>query len=146
MKTKIKFMIVTVLVIAGLCLSAYPTYAFSGHHGRGMGIRHLEWVLEKSGQPLTDAQKSQIKDIMTTNRTQLKPTLTQVRTGLRALKDLILSGSATDAQIKAQVDAMIPLGTAIAEQRAQMYNQIVNQVLTADQRSLLQQLKGPKTT
>ena len=145
MKTKIKFMAVSVLVLVGLCLSAYSTFAFSGPHGRGGEIRRIKWVLEKGGQPLTDAQKTQIKDIMTTSRTQMKPTITQVRTARSALRDLILSGSATNDQIKAQVDTMVPLGTALAEQRAQTFNQIVTQVLTADQRSLLQQFKGPKT-
>ena len=82
---------------------------------------------------------------MTTSRTQMKPTITQVRTARSALRDLILSGSATNDQIKAQVDTMVPLGTALAEQRAQTFNQIVTQVLTADQRGLLQQFKGPKT-
>lgn len=145
MKTKIKFMAVSVLVLVGLCFSAYSTYAFSGPHGRGGEIRRIKWVLEKGGQPLTDAQKTQIKDIMTTSRTQLKPAITQVRTARRALRDLILSGSATDVQIKNQVDAMALLGTPIAEQRTQTFNQIVTQVLTADQRSVLQQFKGPKT-
>jgi Spy/CpxP family protein refolding chaperone len=145
MKTKIKFMAVSVLVLVGLCFSAYSTYAFSGPHGRGGETRRIKWVLEKGGQPLTDAQKTQIKDIMTTGRTQLKPAITQVRTARRALRDLILSGSATDVQIKTQVDAMAPLGTTIAEQRAQTFNQIVTQVLTADQRSVLQQFKGPET-
>jgi Spy/CpxP family protein refolding chaperone len=146
MKTKIKFMAVSVLVLVGLCFSAYSTYAFSGPHGRGGEIRRIKWVLEKGGQPLTDTQKTQIKDIMTTSRTQLKPVITQVRTARRALRDLILAGSATDAQIKTQVDALALLGTPIAEQRAQTFNQIVTQVLTADQRSVLQQFKGPKTS
>src|SRR5271169_992619 len=125
MKTKIKFIAVSVLVLVGLCFSAYSTYAFSGPHGRGGEIRRIKWVLEKGGQPLMDAQKTQIKDIMTTNRTQLKPAITQVRTARRALKDLILSGLATNDQIKAQVDAMAPLRTNIAEQRAQTFNRIV---------------------
>ena len=145
MKTKIKFMAVSVLVLVGLCFSAYSTYAFSGPHGRGGEIRRIKWILEKGGQPLTDAQKAQIKDIMTTSRTQVRPAITQVRKARRALRDLILSGSATDAQIKTQVDAMAPIGTNIAEQRAQTFNRIVTQVLTADQRSVLQQFKGPRT-
>jgi periplasmic protein CpxP/Spy len=145
MKTKIKFMAVSILVVVGLCLSAYSTYAFSGPHGRGGEIRHIKWVLEKGGQPLTDAQKTQLKVIMTNSWTQLKPNITQLRTARRALRDLLMSGSATDVQIKAQVEAMAPLGTNIAEQRAQTFNQIVTQVLTADQRSVLQQLKGSKT-
>ncbi len=145
MKTKITFMAVSVLVLISLCLSAYPVYAYGGPHGRGGGIRHLNWILKKGGQPLTEEQKAQIKTILTTNWNQLKPNRVQLRTDRQALRDLILSGSATEDQIKAQVDGMIPLGTALAEQRAQTYNRIVSQVLTAEQRSLLQQFKGHKT-
>ncbi len=145
MKTKITFMAVSVLLLISLCLSAQPIYAYSGPHGRGGGIRHIYWVLEKGGQPLTEEQKAQIKTILTTNWNQLKPTRTQLRTDRQALRDLLLSGSATEAQIKAQVDGMIPLGTTLAEQRAQTFNRIVTQVLTAEQRTLLQQFKGHKT-
>jgi Spy/CpxP family protein refolding chaperone len=145
MKTKTRFMAVSVLVLVGLCLSAYETYAFSGHHGRGGEIRRIKWVLEKGGQPLDDGQKAQIKQIMKDNWTTMKPTIEQLRTARKALRDLILTGQAKDAQIKAQVDAMAPLGKAMAEQQAQIFNQIVTQVLSGDQRTVLQNFKGPQT-
>jgi Spy/CpxP family protein refolding chaperone len=145
MKPKIRFMAVSVLVLVGLCLSAYETYAFSGPHGRGGEIRRMKWVLEKGGQPLSDAQRAQIKEIMTTNWTEMKPTVEQARIARRNLRDLILSGSATDVEIKAQVEAMVPLGTALAEKRAQTFNQIATQVLTSEQRSVLQQFQGHRT-
>jgi len=56
-----------------------------------------------------------------------------------------LTGQATEAQIKAQVEAMAPLGMAIAENRAQIFNQIVTTVLTKDQLGVLQNFKGPQT-
>jgi Spy/CpxP family protein refolding chaperone len=143
MKTKITFLAVSVLVLIGLCFSAQPIYAYSGPHGRGGGIWHISWILKKGGQPLTEEQKAQIKTILTTSWTQLKPTRTELRTDRQALRDLILSGKASEDQIKAQVDGMIHLGTDLAEQRAQTYNRIVK-VLTADQLSLLQQFKGHK--
>jgi Spy/CpxP family protein refolding chaperone len=145
MKPKIKFMAVSVFALIGLCLSAYSTYAFSGHHGRGGEIRRLNWVLEQGGQPLTDDQKAQTKDIMKSTWTNLKPTIIQIKAGRKDLRDSILSGTATNDQIKAKVDAMIPLGTIVAEQRALAFNQIVSKVLTDDQRILLQQFKGPKS-
>ena len=144
MKTKFKFLAVSVLVLTGLMFSAYSTYAFSGHHGRGGEIKRLKWVLEKGGQPLTDDQKAQIKEIMKTTWTQLKPTISELKTNRRALRDLIISGTATDAQIKTQVDAMVPMGTAIAEQRALAFNQVVTKVLTDAQRNVLQQFKTQK--
>jgi Spy/CpxP family protein refolding chaperone len=144
MKTKITFIAVFVLVLAGLSLSVHPSYAFSGHH-RGFGeIRHIQWVLAKGGQPLTDAQKTQIKDIMKENWTQLKPTLTQLRTARHALRELILSGNASPSEIEAQVEAMTPLGKTLAEQGALAFNRIIKQVLNDAQRSVLQQFKGPK--
>ena len=144
MVTKFKFLAVSVFVLTGLVFSAYPTYAFSGHHGRGGEIKRLKWILEKGGQPLTDDQSTQIKEIMKTTWTQLKPTISELKTNRRALRDLIISGTATEAQIKTQVDAMVPIGTAIAEQRALAFNQLVTKVLTDAQRNLLQQFKAQK--
>jgi Spy/CpxP family protein refolding chaperone len=144
MKTKIRFMAVSVLVVVGLCLSAYSTYAFSGPHGRGGELRRMGWILKKGGDPLTDEQKASIKDIMKTNWTTMKPTIEQLRTARKALRDAILSGTATD--IKGQVDTTIaPLLTAIAESRAQIFSQIVTTVLKPEQLQLLQQYKGPQT-
>jgi Spy/CpxP family protein refolding chaperone len=144
MKTKIRFMAVSVLVVVGLCLSTYSSYAFSGSHERGGELRRMGWILKKGGQPLTEEQKTSIKDIMKTNWTAMKPNMQQLRTARKALRDLILTGQATDAQIKTQVDAMAPLGTAMAEQRAQIFNQIVTQILSGDQRTVLQNFKGPQ--
>ena len=144
MKTRIKFMVVSVFALIGLVLVPYATHAFSGPHGRGGEIKRLKWVLEKGGQPLTDDQRAQIKDIMKTTWTQLKPTIADLRANRGALRELIISGTATDAQIKAQVDAMVPLGTTVAEQRALAFNLVVTKVLTDAQRNVLQQFKAPK--
>ena len=146
MKTKITFMAVSILVLIGLCLSAHPLYAYPGPHGRGGGIRQINWILKKGGQPLTDAQKAQIKTILTTGWSQMKTTRTDLRTARQALRDLILSGKANEeTQITSQVDGMIPLTTALAEQRALTFYRIVTQVLTPGQLNLLQQFKGHKT-
>ncbi|HMK64718.1 MAG TPA: Spy/CpxP family protein refolding chaperone, partial [Thermodesulfobacteriota bacterium] len=142
MKRKISVVSVFLLVLVGLCLSAYSSYAFSGHHGRGGELRHLKWALEKGGQPLTEDQKVQVREIMKNTWTALKPTIDQIRAGRKDLRDTILSGTATDEQVKAKVAAMIPLGTTAAEQRALAFNQIVGKVLTDGQRTLLQQFKG----
>ena len=98
----------------------------------------------EGGQPLTDDQRTQIKEIMETTGTQLKPTILELKTNRRALRDLIISGTPTEAQIKTQVDAMVPIGTAIAEQRALAFNQVVTKVLTDAQRNVLQQFKAQK--
>ena len=144
MKTKITFMAVSILVLIGLCLSAHPLYAYPGPHGRGGGIRQINWILKKGGQPLTDAQKAQIKTILTTGWSQMKTTRTDLRTARQALRDLILTGNAMEDQIKKQVDDMMIFETTLAEQRAQTFN-LISKVLLPEQRSLLQQFKGHKT-
>jgi Spy/CpxP family protein refolding chaperone len=144
MRRKIGVISVFLLVLVGLCLSAYSSYAFSGHHGRGGEMRKLKWALEKGGQPLTDDQKVQVGEIMKNTWTALKPTIEQIRAGRKDLRNTVLSGTASDEQIKAKVAAMIPLGTVVAEQRALAFNQIVTKVLTDGQRTLLQQFKGTK--
>jgi Spy/CpxP family protein refolding chaperone len=142
MKTNIKVAAVSVLVLIGLCLSAYSTYAFGGPQGRRGELKRLAWALETGGQPLTDAQRDQIRDIMKTNWEQLKPAVMQLKTERRALKDAIISGTATEAEIKTRVNAMALLGTAIAEQRTLIFNQIISQVLNDAQRGVLQQFSA----
>jgi Spy/CpxP family protein refolding chaperone len=136
MRTKTK--IVSLLVLMVFCLSAYEAYAFEGPGGRGSGMKHLKWVLAKAGVPLTDDQKTQIKGIFQGNRDQIKTARTALFQARRALQAAILSGKLNDQQINDQVAKMMPQISALAVNRAGLYNQIVWDVLTQDQQAVLQ--------
>jgi Spy/CpxP family protein refolding chaperone len=137
MKTGTK--IVSMLVLMVFCFSAYEAYAFGGHGGRGFEGKHLKWILAKAGVPLTDEQKTQIKGIFQQNREQMKAARTALFQARRDLKITILSGQLPEDQIKGQVDAnIVPQISKLAENRAVLYNQIVWNVLTSEQRAALQ--------
>ncbi len=137
MKTRSK--IVSLLVLTVFCFTAYEAYAFGGPGRRGFEGRHLKWVLAKSGFPLTDDQKSRIKEIFQQNREQLKAARTALFQARRDLHTAALADQLSDEQIKGQVDAsLVPQITKMAENRAVIYNQILWTVLTPDQRTALQ--------
>ncbi len=136
MKTRTK--IVSMLVLMVFCFSAYEAYAFGGPGRRGSEMKHLKWVLAKAGVPLTDDQKTQIKGIFQGNRDQIKTERTALFQARRALQAAILSGKLNDQQINDQVAKMMPQISALAVNRAGLYNQIVWDVLTQDQQAALQ--------
>ncbi len=137
--------IVSMLVLLIFCFSAYEAYAFGGPGGRGSEGRQLKWVLAKSGVPLTDEQRTQIKGIFQQNREQLKAARNGLFQARRDLHASMLSGQQTDDTIMNQVDnTIVPLITKMAENRAVIYNQILWTVLTADQRAALQAKAGSK--
>lgn len=136
---KTRMAIISFLAVMVLCFSAYDSYAYGGPRGRGFEGRQLKWVLAKSGVPLTDEQKTQIKGIFQQHRDQLKATRTALSQARRDLQTSMLSGQQDDGTIKGQVDnSIVPLINTIAENRAVIFNQILWTVLTVEQRAALQ--------
>jgi hypothetical protein len=86
MRTKIKLLTVSVLVLVGLCLSAYNTYASGG----GFEGRHRGMLAKMIG--LTDTQKSAIKAALksdttiATYRSNLKTAMPNLIAARKALK------------------------------------------------------------
>jgi Spy/CpxP family protein refolding chaperone len=130
--------ILSFLAVMVLCFSAYDSYAYRGPSGRGFEGKQLKWVLAKSGVPLTDEQKTQIKGIFQQNRDQLKATRTALFQARRDLHTSMLEVQQNDGTIKDQVDKIVPLIATMAENRAVIYNQILWTVLTPEQRAALQ--------
>jgi Spy/CpxP family protein refolding chaperone len=135
MKTRTK--IVSMLVLMVFCFSAYEAYAFGGPGGRGPEMKHLKWILAKAQVPLADDQKTQIKAIMKDSRDQTQEVRTSLKAARREVRDLILTGKASDGDIQAKVGAMTPLINQMALNRAQTFNKIVG-LLHPDQLAALQ--------
>jgi Spy/CpxP family protein refolding chaperone len=145
MKTKMP--IIALLSLIVLCFAAFDASALGGHGGHGFMGKHLKGVLAKAGVPLTDEQKTLIKEIFQQNRDQMKATRTALFQARQALSASMLSEQQADDAIKVQVDkTIVPLIQTMAENRAASYNQILWTVLTADQRAALQAFGGPKQT
>lgn len=123
MKTRAK--IVSMLVLMVFCFGAYEAYAFGGTGGRRSEMRHLKWLLAKAQVPLADDQKTQIEAIIKDSRDQSQAVRTSLKAARRELRELILTGKASDGDIQAKIEAMAPSINQMALNRAQTFNKIV---------------------
>jgi periplasmic protein CpxP/Spy len=88
---------------------------------------------------LSDAQKAQIKQIMTQERPTLKPLMQQVAQGENQMRTLELSGSFDEAQARTLATQQSQNATALRVQRARIETELIN-ILTPDQKTKLAQL------
>lgn len=134
---------------AGLALLLMVGFAVSQEAGTGMGPRHhgafghgpLGFFTK--ALDLTDAQKTQIKQIMTSEKPTLHPLMLQEGQAHQQMMQLVTSGKFDDSQAQAQ---------AIISQEAQIHSQIeleharimsqAYQILTPDQKTKFAQLQA----
>ena len=97
-------------------------------HHKGPGM-HNEMMMFKDLN-LTDAQKQQIRDIMKSQRENMKRPSLEER---RAMHDLIASDTFDKAKAEAQIDKMEAQHKAMALSRLETQNKIYN-ILTPEQK------------
>jgi periplasmic protein CpxP/Spy len=121
------------------------TQAQGEHHGgcqmgkhRG-GHRAFARIAKKLG--LSDQQKTQARAIFKENRAQAKPTLVSLRTERHQLRNLIQSGSADEAAIRAESAKVAALQADLAVQRAKGAKQLLA-LLTPEQQTKWQALRA----
>ena len=131
-----KFLIIPAILMAlaaGLATSALaqrPGKGF-GHHGGWM--RHMAKQLN-----LTDAQQTQIKGIMATEKTKIKPLMQQMRQNQQA-QDANINGSFDENQARAFANKQAQLMTDLIVEKERMRSQVYA-VLTPEQRQKALQL------
>ena len=131
-----KFLIIPAILMAlaaGLATSALaqrPGKGF-GHHGGWM--RHMAKQLN-----LTDAQQTQIKGIMATEKTKIKPLMQQMRQNQQA-QDANINGSFDENQARAFAGKQAQIMTDLIVEKQRMRSEVYA-VLTAEQRQKAQQL------
>ncbi|HBS7471156.1 TPA: ATP-independent periplasmic protein-refolding chaperone [Klebsiella pneumoniae] len=96
------------------------------HHEGGPGQHDMMF----KGLNLTDAQKQQIRDIMKSQRENMKRPSLEER---RAMHDLIASDTFDKAKAEAQIDKMEAQHKAMALSRLETQNKIYN-ILTPEQK------------
>jgi protein CpxP len=111
-----------------------PAHQFHGrhHHGGMMGMPF-------HALNLSDAQKAQMKQIMTQERPTLKPLMQQMSQGQSQLRTLELSGNFDEAQARTIATQQSQTMTELTVQRARIESQMV-QLLTPDQKTRLNQM------
>jgi protein CpxP len=114
--------------------TAGPTHP---HGGRGFGGPMFGFFGHQLN--LTDAQKAQMKDIMSKERPALKPLMQQMGQGQAQLRQLEMSGNFNEEQARTIAVQQSQTMTDLAVQRARIEAEMI-QVLTPDQKTKLAQM------
>jgi protein CpxP len=109
-------------------------------HGRGEGVfGGPKFGFFGHQLDLTDAQKTQIKEIMTKEKPTLKPLMLQLGQSRSQLRQLELNSTFDEAQARTIAAQQTQTMTELAVQRARVEAELI-QVLTPDQKTKLTQL------
>ena len=146
MRTKFGMVAVAILalVLGGVAMLSYaqesatsvPQKAWHGHRGRmGYLARELN---------LTDAQKSQIKEIFQANKQTGLPLMQQMAANKKAMLEATANGNYDQAKIQQLASQQAQLMAQAIVQKQAIQHQIYTQVLTADQRAKAEQLRAQR--
>lgn len=131
-----------VLLLAGaLAIGQTVTPARYGYgHGPGRGMRGgsmIGFLIHRLD--LTDAQRTQIHQIMSQERPAMKPLMEQMRQSRQQMLQLELSGSFDEAQARTLANQQTQTMADMIVQRAKVESQVIG-VLTPDQKTKLNQM------
>jgi Spy/CpxP family protein refolding chaperone len=132
-----KFFITTAILMA--VAAGLATSALAQRPGRGFG-RHSGWMLKHMTKELnlTDAQQTQIKGIMTEEKSKIGPLRQQLRQNEQA-QSTNINGSFNETQARAFAGKQAQLMTDLMVEKQRTRSQIFA-VLTPEQRQKAQQL------
>ena len=134
---KTKFWIVTAallaLVLGGFALLSYaqdssaatPQKSWGGHHA------HKAYLMRELN--LTDAQKTQVKEMFEANKATGLPLMQQMAANKKAMLEATANGNYDQAKIQALATQQAQLMAQAMVQKQAIQHQIYTQVLTADQ-------------
>lgn len=131
------------LVLGGVAALSYaqesatstPQKAWHGRHGRHMGYLARELNL-------TDAQKTQIKQIFQANKANGLPLMQQMAANKKAMLEATANGAYDQAKIQQLANQQAQLMSQMIVQKQAIRHQIYTQVLTADQRAKAEELRA----
>jgi Spy/CpxP family protein refolding chaperone len=149
MKTKFWGVAVALLAImlCGTAMLSYaqqtdensPAAAWGGHRHGHMGYLARELNL-------TDAQKAQIKTIMQSQRTTMRPLMLQMAQSREAMITATTGGAFDQAKVQSLANQQAQLMSQMIVQKALLHSQIYNTVLTAEQKTKADQLRQAQLT
>ena len=143
---KTKFWIVTAallaLVLGGFALLSYaqdssaatPQKSWGGHHA------HKAYLMRELN--LTDAQKTQVKEMFEANKATGLPLMQQMAANKKAMLEATANGNYDQAKIQALATQQAQLMAQAMVQKQAIQHQIYTQVLTADQRTKADELRA----
>jgi len=92
---------------------------------------------------LSDAQKAQVKDIMTKERPTLRPLFQQLAQSRMQLQQYQASGNFDEAQVRAMAAQQAQVMTELTVQRARIQSEVIK-VLTPEQKTKLAELQNQR--
>jgi periplasmic protein CpxP/Spy len=108
-----------------------------GGHGMGMALRELN---------LTDAQKEQVKSIMTANHATMKAVMQQMQQNRAALLAATANGAYDAGKIQTLANQQAQLQAAMIVNHEAIQHQIYTQVLSSEQQAKAEQLRADAIT
>jgi periplasmic protein CpxP/Spy len=131
----------SLILLAGAAIAqtTAPAAAPPAHEFRGRGFGGPMFGMFFHQLNLSDAQKTQMKQIMTQEKPTLKPLMQQMAQGENQLRTLELSGSFDEAQARTIASQQSQNATELMVQRARVESELI-QLLTPDQKTKLAQL------
>lgn len=138
-RAKFTTAIFSLLLLAGAAM-AQTTPPPPQHHGfRGGHFGGPMFGMFFHQLNLTDAQKAQVKQIMSQEKPTLKPLMQQMAQGENQMRTLELSGTFDEGQARTLATQQSQNMTELMVQRARVESELI-QVLTPEQKTKLSQL------
>src|SRR5882724_722784 len=132
---KASIAVLAATLLAAAALSETQKHGHFGHAGMfggpGMMFHRLD---------LTDAQKAQVKDIMTKERPTLRPLFQQLAQSRMQLRQYQASGNFDETQVRALATQQAQLMTELTVQRTRIQSEMMK-VLTPEQKTKLADLQ-----
>lgn len=100
----------------------------------GAGFRNLD---------LTDAQKTQMKQIRDSHSQSLRPLMEQVRAKRQEIRQARESGTFNEALVTQKLNEIAPLEAKLIGERTRVHQEMLS-VLTADQKAKLDQSRAER--
>ncbi len=150
MRMKMKFWGAAVALLAlMLCGSVLPSYAQQAAQSSNAapawaGHRHGHMAYLARELNLTDTQKQQIKSIVHSQKTTLRPLMQQLAQNRLAMLNATASGAFDQAKVQSLANQRAQLMAQLMVQKASIRSQVYNQVLTPDQRAKADQMRQNK--
>jgi Spy/CpxP family protein refolding chaperone len=143
MKTKFSSLAVALLALM-LCGTAVISSAQQNDESGApawAGHRHARMERMAQALNLTDAQKVQIKTIMQSQRSTVRPLMLQLEQNRAAMLSATASGAFDQAKVQQLAAQRAQIMAQLSVQKAQIHSQIYNQVLTSDQKTKADQMR-----
>jgi len=137
---KASIALIAVTLLAAFALSETQNQG-PFRHGGMWGGRGIGLNLHRLG--LSDAQKAQVKDIMTKERPTLRPLFQQLAQSRMQLAQYQASGNFDEAQVRAMAAQQAQIMTELTVQRARIQSEVIK-ILTPDQKSKLLEMQNER--